>query len=116
MNVYLLQQVWLDETYYPNADVQRNYWTINFPISGPNIKAQIALTIFSPGIKDGQAGFAATGIKSYSYWDEHGEFQSVILDHFQSHLTVLRCLSITFALDVSDAWAGAVGMIYWFKD
>jgi len=116
MNVYWLQQVWLDETYYANTDVQRNYWTVNFPNWAPNIKADIALTIFGPGMKDGQLGYAATGIKSYNYYDDHDKFQSVMVDHFQSHLTVRRCLSITFALDVSDAWAGAVGMIYWFSD
>jgi hypothetical protein len=56
VNVYWLQQVWLDETYYPNTDVQRNYWTIDFPRPGPNIKAEIALTIFSPGMKGATAG------------------------------------------------------------
>ena len=113
MNVYYLQQLWLDETYYAGTDVQRNYWTFDLP--KVNIKATIALTIASFGLRDGKMGFAATGIKRYEYVDDYGIQRRVEMDHFQSHLTVRNCVSITFALDVSDAWAGAVGMMYWFE-
>ena len=113
MNVYYLQQVWLDETLYTGTDVQKNYWTIELP--KVNIKATIALTIFSPGLTNNQLGFAATSIKRWEFIDADGIQRLREMDHFQSHLTVMNCVSITFALDVSDAWAGAVGMIHWFN-
>jgi hypothetical protein len=112
MNVYYLQQVWLDQTYNNTTTTQNNYWSVDLP--KVNIKATLALSIFSPGMSGGVAGLAATSIKSYDYIDANGMQQHTETDSFQSHVTVNNCVRITFALDVTEAWAGAVGMIYWF--
>lgn len=114
MNVYWLQAHWFGERYNPGNEVQKNYHTVEIPPS--NIFATIALTIFSPGIDldNNVTGLAASGIKQYEYIDANGIQRTVVLDHWESHLYVKKCVSITFAFHVQRAWAKAEGMIYYY--
>jgi hypothetical protein len=92
---------------YNDSDTeQKNYWRV--PYAGtPNIIATTCLSAFSGGIDldANVTGLALASFKRYEYLDENGAVQEVEVTRPTNWLQIDRVVSITFALDVTRAWA-----------
>jgi hypothetical protein len=119
MEIEFLRQFWFTPKYYTDQTVHKHYGTIRFA-NRPNIDAQIWLTIFSPGASwDNGAitamGTAATGIKSCAFVNDQDEIEVQEFTTWKSSIRVERVVDLTVALNVRLAWAGAEGMIHYWK-
>ena len=84
--------------------LQTNYFRI--PFSGaPHIVASAYLSEVSTGGHNGQAGIAVATFKRFEFLDNNGVVQETELTSVSSILEVVRCVSITIALDLADATA-----------
>jgi hypothetical protein len=118
MQIYYLQRFWFGDIYNDSDTVQTNKFTMTF---GPNvnIKGQIFLSVFSPGldINAGVVGLAAACVKEYVYLDSSGHGQVVDFTGQApvGGITVTNVVSVTWELLVQKAWAGAIGMVYYWQ-
>ena len=118
MQIYYLQKFWFGDVYNGSDTVQRNYLTIMFG-RNINIKAQIFLNVLSPGVdlNAGVVGLAAASVKEYAYLDNNGHEQVVDFTGQApvGGITVTNVVSVTWELIVQRAWAGAIGMVYYWQ-
>ncbi len=118
MQVYYLQRFWFGNV-YNNTDTQQKH-TFTIAIDPPaTVKGQIFLNILSQGVdfNQGVVGLAAACVKLYTYLDANGQEQTVDYtgqDPFGS-IYVTNITSVTWELIVTQAWAGAQGMIYYIE-
>jgi len=118
MQIYYLQRFWFGDIVNNSDNVQRNLFTMTFE-PNVNIKAQIFLNVFSPGmdINTGVVGLAAACVKEYVYLDSNGQEQTV--DYTGQApvggITATNVVSVTWELMITRAWASAIGMVYYWQ-
>jgi hypothetical protein len=96
------------------GDLQKNYWRIPFA-DAPHIVGTAYVSEVSIGDNDTTAGVAVATFKRFEYLDDAGLVQETELAEVSSIIEVERCISITVALDLSDATVMGGWSFYWMS-
>jgi hypothetical protein len=96
------------------GDLQNNYFRIPFG-GAPHILGSAYLNEVSLGAKDGVTGVAAVAFKRFEFLDDAGLVQETEITAISSWIEVQRCVSITIAFDLVDAFACAGWTFYWLS-
>ncbi len=96
------------------GDFQTNYARIPFD-GAPHIVGTSYLAAVSTGESGGAGGVATATFKRFEFLDDNGNLQETELTSVASIIEVNRCVSITIALDLTDAAACGGWSFYWMS-
>jgi hypothetical protein len=99
---------------FSDSGSENNYWRI--PFAGtPHILATSYLGELSPGARDGVEGVAVSAFKRFEFLDGGGLVQETELTGVATFIEVVNCVSITVALDLTDATVLGGWSFYWLR-
>jgi hypothetical protein len=97
-----------------SGELQNNYFRIPFA-GAPHIVGSAYLAELSLGGNDGVSGIAVATFKRCEFLDDGGLLQVREFTSLSSLIEVVRCVSITIALDLTDAVAMGGWTFYWMS-
>lgn len=108
-------QAWTWGPLTTSGGLQTHYFKV--PFSGaPHIIGTAYLAEVSIGGQvNGTAGVAVACFKAYEYLDQDGVLVKTQIDSVASFVEVENCVSITIALDITDATGMGGWSFYWLS-
>jgi hypothetical protein len=107
-------QAWTWGPITTSGGLQTNYFRIPFG-GAPHIVGTSYLAEVSTGASGGTAGVAVASFKRFEFFDDNGIVQETEITSVASIIEVERCVSITIALDLTDATGCGGWSFYWLS-